>query len=230
MFGDQTPSKTCNKCKSTKPLTEFHKKSASRDGRDSRCKSCVLDAQVKSNPPTSDPKTCTRCNLLKAADEFAKNRRTKDGRCFECNDCARERKQARFDANPEAERARRRKYYAANAEAARTWNRAYYAANADAERARGLKHKYGLTVEDYDRILEGQLGLCANPGCSNEPTENDERFHVDHDHNCCPGKRSCGHCIRGILCGPCNRSLGQLCDDPKRLRGLADYVESRAIV
>lgn len=33
--------KTCNKCNIQKDLNDFHKKPNTRDGRDSRCKSCV---------------------------------------------------------------------------------------------------------------------------------------------------------------------------------------------
>lgn len=32
--------------------------------------------------------------------------------------------------------------------------------------------------------------------------------HVDHDHACCPGTRSCGLCVRGILCPTCNTRSG----------------------
>jgi hypothetical protein len=51
-------------------------------------------------------------------------------------------------------------------------------------------------------------------------------FHVDHDHACCPGTRSCGKCIRGMLCNRCNTGLGMFLDDPNRLRHAASYLES----
>jgi hypothetical protein len=31
--------------------------------------------------------------------------------------------------------------------------------------------------------------------------------HIDHDHDCCPGSYTCGKCVRGVLCAPCNRTL-----------------------
>jgi hypothetical protein len=36
------------------------------------------------------------------------------------------------------------------------------------------------------------------------------RIHIDHDHRCCPGERSCGQCIRGLSHDHCNRELGHV--------------------
>lgn len=35
-------------------------------------------------------------------------------------------------------------------------------------------------------------------------------FVIDHDHSCCHGGKSCGQCIRGVLCSSCNLSLGHV--------------------
>lgn len=67
-----------------------------------------------------------------------------------------------------------------------------------------LRTRYGLTAEQYDAILESQGGGCAICG------RGDIQFTVDHDHACCPGKRSCGKCVRGILCTRCNQAIGYL--------------------
>jgi hypothetical protein len=48
----------------------------------------------------------------------------------------------------------------------------------------------------------------------------------DHDHNCCPGKYSCGRCVRGLLCRSCNLALGYLKDSPDRLLSLVNYLRS----
>jgi hypothetical protein len=37
--------RTCRKCGETKPITEYHKKSSGRGGRDSRCRSCINTAK-----------------------------------------------------------------------------------------------------------------------------------------------------------------------------------------
>lgn len=60
-----------------------------------------------------------------------------------------------------------------------------------------LKTKYGITIEDYDRILQTQGG-CAI--CGTKTPGGRGRFHVDHDH--ITGK------IRGLLCSGCNTKLG----------------------
>ncbi len=52
----------------------------------------------------------------------------------------------------------------------------------------------------------------------------EENPHWDHDHKCCPGKRSCGKCIRGLLCANCNKGLGQFSDDAARLDKAGKYL------
>jgi hypothetical protein len=45
-------SKACTKCGEAKPLGEFHKRTAARDGRQSACKACACAAINKINTPT----------------------------------------------------------------------------------------------------------------------------------------------------------------------------------
>lgn len=70
--------------------------------------------------------------------------------------------------------------------------------------------RHGLTEQRYDELLAGQGWACAI--CGGRPTG--QRLSVDHDHSCCPGKHSCGRCIRGLLCHRCNVALGYLQNDP----------------
>lgn len=37
-----------------------------------------------------------------------------------------------------------------------------------------------------------------------------DSFSVDHDHGCCPGEKSCGQCVRGLVCNRCNMQIGQV--------------------
>lgn len=74
---------------------------------------------------------------------------------------------------------------------------------------RRLKGRFKRSTEWYAETLAIQGVHCAL--CSAVPST--RRFHVDHDHACCPcvGTRyTCGKCVRGILCDGCNTRLGYL--------------------
>lgn len=86
-------------------------------------------------------------------------------------------------------------------------------------RAQNLKQLYNMTPEDYADMLEAQGGVCAI--CS-EPS--DKNLHVDHDHACCPGRKSCGKCVRGLLCGSCNNMLGKIERKPEILNRASRYL------
>lgn len=98
---------------------------------------------------------------------------------------------------------------------------------ADSTRDILLRRFYRITEDEFNAILESQGGVCAI--CKRTPEEahrSGKAFAVDHDHGHCPGNRSCGECIRGILCDACNRGMGNLGDDPGRLRSAADYLDN----
>lgn len=83
-----------------------------------------------------------------------------------------------------------------------------------------LLYRYKITSAEYREILARQGGGCAI--CHRVTYV----ICVDHDHSCCPErKKSCGKCVRGLLCPDCNGALGLMADDPQRLRNAADYLE-----
>lgn len=79
-----------------------------------------------------------------------------------------------------------------------------------------LQYRYGITAEDYAEMLEQQDGKCAICG-TDKPGGRDKVFCVDHCHDSTK--------VRGLLCGPCNRGLGQFRDDVTRLRAAVAYLE-----
>jgi len=79
----------------------------------------------------------------------------------------------------------------------------WYRNNPEVKRVTRLRYTYNITVADYETLLASQGGVCAI--CGTKPRN--KRLAVDHDHHCCPGGRSCGKCIRGLLCVTCNRKV-----------------------
>lgn len=61
-----------------------------------------------------------------------------------------------------------------------------------------MRYRYGITPEDYDRVLQHQGGVCAI--CKSPPKN--VRLHIDHEHGT--------NTVRGLLCYQCNRLLGHL--------------------
>lgn len=80
--------------------------------------------------------------------------------------------------------------------------------------------KYGLSPGRIVDMHSEQGGSCAV--CRTEIDLSDVL--VDHDHSCCPGPRSCGSCVRGLLCRCCNAVLGMARDDAGRLDRAANYL------
>jgi hypothetical protein len=99
-------------------------------------------------------------------------------------------------------------------------------ANYDAEfyRWQGIYKKYKITKVMFESLMAQQGGVCAI--CKNPPNRN--YLSVDHDHSCCPGLKSCGECVRGLLCASCNSFLGRVNDDPSQvLRYFEKYPKAR---
>jgi hypothetical protein len=92
------------------------------------------------------------------------------------------------------------------------------AQRAASKRAYRLKTQYGITVAQYEALLEAQDGRCAI--CRQKPSLK-RRLAVDHDH--ATGR------VRGLLCYYCNRTrLGRGREDAEVHRRCADYLEHGA--
>lgn len=89
-----------------------------------------------------------------------------------------------------------RRWYAAHAEETRAIRRA------NSVTWRKTKH-HGLLPGEWEAILTRQNNVCA-VCLTAEPGGRHSTWNVDHNHACCEGKRSCGWCVRGLLCHTCN--------------------------
>lgn len=87
----------------------------------------------------------------------------------------------------------------------------------------------GMSPADLAQMREAQQGLCYL--CRDPLLPDESRLvAVDHDHRCCPAKKSCAYCRRGLTCHSCNLVIGHARDDPERLRKIADNLEAAIAV
>lgn len=89
--------------------------------------------------------------------------------------------------------------------------------------AQRVSSSFGVPLEWYANTLAEQKGACAI--CKRAVGPTTRRMAVDHDHSCCPTLPACGKCVRGILCTPCNLSLGALQESPETVRSMLNYLE-----
>jgi hypothetical protein len=120
-----------------------------------------------------------------------------------------------------------RKWYAKHRERISAERRLRYASDSE-HRAKIRLSQSSIDPELYSTVLKAQGGVCAICSAST-PGEGRTLFLADHDHRCCPttARKSCGKCIRGLLCSACNRGLGCFKDDPTLHTSAAVYLLNR---
>jgi len=159
-------------------------------------------------------KRCSKCGVLKPVTEFHKNRARWDGLANECRECSLVRHQKRYASNRELYNTKAQAYYSKNAERIRR-----------SIRSRSIRTKYGITVEEYQRLYDLQEGRCAVCGQSETAIDPQrgtvKKLAVDHDH--ITGR------VRGLLCGACNRALGLLKEDLDLVARLINYVTNQEV-
>lgn len=131
--------------------------------------------------------------------------------------CILAQKKARHAADREAILAERRRVRALDPEKARRQVREWNAQNPDkAKKSDWVKRlkRYGITIEDWDRMFIEQGGRCAV--CK----ETVDRLCVDHDHK--TGR------VRGLLCLTCNFAAGALKDSVLLAESLIQYLKKHS--
>lgn len=207
--------KACRTCGTEKALELFPKSPNSRGGRGVHCKACDgarLKARAERIKLTDKvipaSKTCPKCETTKPSGDFGRHNSRVDGLSFYCKSCERESARQRKLDNPELAEKNRDRLRALYADQPRYLDYLY-------------RSKFGISWERYQEILLSQGGMCAI--CNREPDK--QRLSVDHDHGCCPDKsKSCGECVRGLLCSDCNFGLGLFRDKAELLHRAAAYL------
>jgi hypothetical protein len=156
------------------------------------------------------------CGERKAIDDFYRAKGMRDGHRSDCIACNLAEKRARTALDPQANRDRVKRWAIANPEKVLARVAAMTGSEKKklADRKSYLKRTYGITLEDYERMLEAHGGVCAICG---ESRPEERTLHIDHDHE--SGK------IRGLLCFRCNNSLGDLRENYDLFQRAADYLD-----
>lgn len=219
----QLGSKRCPRCSSLKPVADFGRNRSTSDGLQKHCRQCRAqlhdetfdDRKAKAQQLVAGTtKECRTCHEVKDLNEYYVSVSAKDGRLNQCKECVKERKRAEYreDPMPILERNRRATRRRRESGEGWTWH--------------NLRRRYKMGKDEYQAILAEQGGCCA---ICRSPHSGARGFHVDHDHSCCPGEFTCGHCIRGLLCKSCNQLLGMAREDPTTLNAAIDYLKRTPI-
>ncbi len=102
----------------------------------------------------------------------------------------------------------------------------------DCARDRRVADDYGISPAMYRSLLDEQGGvcrICRKPETGRHQSGTLRRLAVDHDHKCCPGKKSCGKCVRGLLCGRCNSAIGLIDESLAVLESMALYLKRELV-
>jgi hypothetical protein len=136
---------------------------------------------------THTHKRCPICGELKNRSEFYKWKSRKDGLAAYCKPCFTERNAKWAKDNPEKAKS--------------------------ASIATSRKIKYGISREDYSKMLVNQDNSCAI--CK---IQIGWEASVDHCHN--------SNIVRGLLCKNCNLGLGGFKDNIQIIRKAIHYVKN----
>ena len=168
---------------------------------------------------------CSKCKVVKNLETaFHKNKNGKDGRQHYCKECMNEiamernggRKFSKLN-HTDTHRQCRSCLSLISKEDMRKQGK-YFRSNCNPcenERIREhqLENKYGISLKEYNTLLDAQDGVCAI--CFG--VEKNKKLSVDHNHD--TGE------VRGLLCHKCNSGIGLLGDKVDALQRAIDYLK-----
>lgn len=139
-------------------------------------------------------KPCSGCHKMLPREEFHKSPTAISGAQSRCKKCRNEKCKEWCMKHRE----RRKQQYT-------SWVRN----NPEKRRNSILSYIYGITLEQYNSLLESQDGKCKI--CLKQ-----KQLVVDHDHDL--------NEVRGLLCHKCNQALGFFKDDEENILRAAFYL------
>lgn len=145
-------------------------------------------------------KKCTKCQQEKELSEFYNH--VKFGPRPECKPCSKARNAENWKKNKSKIDKKNREWQQANKEKLYQYSR-----------KQNLRRKYGITPEQYEKMLISQGNSCSI--CKIHESEYGT-FAVDHCHET--------NKVRGLLCSACNTALGLLKESITIVDNLKKYL------
>lgn len=179
--------KTCYKCKLTKPLTDFCSDSSTKDGLKTQCRGCAREYYLANRNLKYPRPVVPEGSKYCFCCKLIKST-TDFGRSKKAGDALQSYCKACILGHVRKRPGLQAKYQ--------------------------RKCRYGLTHEDYLKMLTEQNSSCAICGRA------DRKLVVDHDH--VTGK------VRALLCEKCNFAIGNLGDSAKLATAAAEYLTLHA--
>ena len=152
--------------------------------------------------------TCTKCKEVKESLLFHRYDKKKNGFTSQCKQCRNETRKNSYWKDSERAKEKTRNYRKNLRE---TDPHKLFLSN----RKTNLKQTYGISLEEYDKMLQEQSSKCDVCGKEHEEVPK-KRLGVDHCHT--TGK------VRGLLCANCNTALGLLKENVQNIDKLKDYI------
>lgn len=162
-------------------------------------------------------KICSKCHFPKEGNLYSKGKSACKICCGMALKAWKKDTSYKYKPNPELGRSRAKAYRENNPEKVK----ARYSREKAKSRWNFLLRTYNLTQDDYNKILLEQSNRCQ---ICKVLFSGKRSPAVDHNHACCPGSRSCGKCVRSILCNNCNSMLGHAKDDIEILKSAIKYL------
>ena len=189
---------------------------------------------------SGEVRVCNNCKEIKSVEDFHRHKRMKYGRYSTCKICISEQNKLDYLENKKSiDEYNRNSYYKHKPKRAETAKK-YYQANSEEIkekvkewtdnnkpkaisnwRSSQLKRKYGITVSQYEELLEQQNYRCAI--CDKHMDDQKNNMHVDHAHT--ESEFVPAGMIRGILCWTCNLKLIGKNTNPNIFEKAAAYLK-----
>lgn len=234
--GQDLLERRCRVCGEIKLVSDFP---SYRDKTDTRCKLCrneYLRNRYVAHPRVVNPdgRSCSKCGEFKSWNQFSRDQSAFNGHAPQCRDCRKQytiaSREARLSESQEptekvcsgCEETKPVALFIKSLDRVDGRHNLCLTCNRDRRRS----NKYHIPVDWYYVMLAKQNGGCAV--CGKPEAENAKGvLVVDHDHNCCAGDKSCGRCVRSLLCNTCNLALGFVQDSIDHLQALIKYLENQ---